>query len=137
MSILNSFKSFFVTVETDVQKVIVAIKTGEQVVAKDLQNAINWIASNAGTITTGVNEAETMLQQILAATPGAAQNATVTKIIADANIAVTQLNAFATAANAGSTAQAVVAGYAAVQNGLAAAATAKAAVANLATTTNS
>ncbi|MEJ0050923.1 MAG: hypothetical protein WDN02_06925 [Methylovirgula sp.] len=130
MGVLETIENAIETTEADVESWIVAIIKGEKVVASKLEAGLNWLASNTPAISAGVASVETMVESIVAATPGAAQNATVTKAIADANEAVAGLNAFANAANTGSNqAQAVVAGYVAYQSAAAAVAGAKAAVA--------
>lgn len=131
MSILQSIENFVETTESDVEAWIVAIIQGAEVAVKDLEKGLNWLASNAPGISAGVAAVETMVESIVASTPGLAQNAVVTKAIADANEAVAGLNAFANAANTGQNqAQAVVAGYVAYQSAAAAVAGAKAAVAS-------
>lgn len=130
MGVLGTIENIVETTEADVESWIVAIIKGEEVVASKLEAGLNWLAGNTPAISAGVASVETMVESIVAATPGAAQNATVTKAIADANEAVAGLNAFANAANTGTNqAAAVVAGYVAYQSAAAAVAGAKAAVA--------
>jgi hypothetical protein len=133
MSFLQDVENVVETTEADVVAIIAEIKTVGTAAEGKLESALNWVVGNAPTIAADIQTVEGLFEQIVASTPGAAQNAIVTKAIADANLAVAGLNAAATAANSGSTAAAVVAGYIAVQNAIASAAGAKAAVAAIPT----
>lgn len=121
MSFLDSLKSFIVTTEADVVAVIAKIKTEEEVVVTEVNNALHWIASNAPTIVADIQSVISVAQVV-----GVAANPQVAAAITAANLAVAALNKFAAASNAGqSNTQAVLQGYVAVQQAQAATALAK------------
>jgi hypothetical protein len=123
MSFIDTLKSFIVTTEADVVAIIAKIKTAEEVVVTDINNALHWIASNAPTI---VSDIQSVIG--VAETVGVASNPQVAAAITAANLAVAALNSFAAASNAGQTStQAVLQGYVAVKQAQAAAASAAAA----------
>jgi hypothetical protein len=130
MNWFTDIENEIITTAVDVEQWILALIKGGEVAVADLGKGINWLASQAPAIDAGVKEAALLLQEVIAATPGAAQNATVTAAIADINNVAAGINAFATAANTGtSNAQALVQGYAAYQAAAASVASAKAAAA--------
>ena len=123
MTFLDKLKNFIVTTEADVVLVIAKIKTEEEVIASEINNALHWIASNTPTIVADI-------QSVIgvAETVGVAANPQVAAAITAANLAVAALNSFAAASNSGSSnTQAVLAGYVAVKQAQAAAASAAAA----------
>ncbi len=123
MSFITTLKSWITTTEADVVAIIAKIKTEEQVVASEINNALHWIASNTPTIVADIQSVVG-----IAETVGVAANPQVAAAITAANVAVNALNAFAAASNSGSSnTQAVLAGYVAVKQAQAAAASAAAA----------
>jgi hypothetical protein len=110
------------TVEADVMAFIQKVDAGAEVLIADLEAAGNWIAANIATI-------DADLQTALGfATAVGGSNATVAQIIADANVSVTALNAYASSINrGGAQISSVIAGYQAITGAAAAAATVKAA----------
>lgn len=126
MSWLTNLEHMFQTTMADIEAVLMKIVQGAEVVEKDLENGLNFLASHAPQIATDLTAATQMAETVIAATPGAAQNAIVTKAIQEANVAVQGLNAFANAANQGNKAQALAQAYVAVQTAQAAVSSAKA-----------
>lgn len=123
MSFFDRLRSFIVETEADVVAVVAKIKTEEEVVASEINSALHWIASNTPAIAADI---ESVVG--IAETVGVAGNPEVAAAIAAANIAVTALNAFASASNSGkSNTQAVLSGYVAVKQAQAAVASAAAA----------
>lgn len=123
MSFIDTLKGWITTTEADVVAIIAKIKTEEQVVASEINNALHWIASNAPTIVADIQSVVG-----IAETVGVASNPQVAAAIIAANTAVAALNAFAAASNSGSSdTQAVLSGYVAVKQAQAAAASAAAA----------
>ena len=132
-----SFANLFHTTEQEILDIISNIKTGEQVVAADINKGLAWVVANAPSIASSIQQVETLISDILAVTPGLSGVAAVNKAIQEANTAVTALNAFATASNTGSNnAAALVQGYVAFQTAAAAAASAKATAASVSTPTS-
>jgi len=130
-SIGASIKSFLITTEADVVAIIAKIKTEEEIVVSEINTALHWIASNAPTI---VSDIQSVVN--VAETVGVAANPQVAAAIAAANLAVTALNTFAAASNAGQTnTQAVLQGFVAVKQAQAAAASAAAAAVSTPTPT--
>jgi hypothetical protein len=122
---LATLQNWITETETDVLNVVAQIRAGEAVIASDISAALHWIASNAPTIASDIEEVVGIVTTV-----GLATNPQVSLAITAANTAVTALNAFAAASNSGaSNTQAVLAGYVAVQQATAAVASAKAAVA--------
>ena len=119
MSFWTSIANFVSYAESDVLKLVAAIKNEEQVAVNDINAALKWIAGNAGTITTDIQQVLGLVQVV-----GIANPAVMTAVTA-ANAAVGALNQFAAAYNSGTgTVQSVIAGYSAFKQAQAAAATA-------------
>jgi len=113
--------SFLQTVEADVQAFITKVAQGAEVLIADLEAAGNWIAANIATIDADLQSALGFAQIV------GGNNATVQKIIADANVSVAALNAYAADSNSGATQIAsVLAGYQAITAAAGAAAMVKA-----------
>jgi len=125
MSFFTSLQNFITETETDVVKVVAAIKADAAVVASDLTTAEHWIASNAPAIAADIEEVLSLVQVV-----GVGSNPEVAAAVVAANLAVGALNAFAKASNTGATpTQAVVAGYVAVKQAQSAVSSAMAATA--------
>jgi hypothetical protein len=123
MSFTTAFWNLIDETESDVLTIITDFKSGVVVAEKDVNYALQWIASNAPAIAADIEEVVG-----IATTIGVAANPEVAAAITAANVAVTALNAFAASSNSGATAtQAVVAGYVAVKQAQAASAAASAA----------
>lgn len=121
--------AWFHTTEQNVLAFVTDIITDVGVAEKDIAKGLSWVVSNAPNIAAGIQQVESLVATVAAATPGLNTNANVTKAIAEANVAVTALNAFATSSNTGqNNAAALVSGYVAYQTAQAAVASAKAAV---------
>lgn len=120
---ITSFENWITTTEADVQEWIVQIKAGVAVAESDINAIAKWVASETPTI---VADLQSVLAIVTAI--GVGSNPDVALAIEAANAAVTALNAFAAAQNAGkSTPTSVVAGYVAVKTAQSAAASAAAA----------
>ena len=116
--------------ETDVQNVIADIKKDVQVADADLKAVSKWAAGMAPTVAVGLQSALSMLESIEAVTPSVGANADVKAAVDAAQLASTELTAFAASYNAGqNTAAAAVNGYVAVKQAQSAVASAAAAVA--------
>jgi len=110
--------------EADVLAVIAEIKQELVVAESDISAALTWIANNAPTIASDIEEVLGIVTTI-----GLGANPEVAAAVTAANVAVTALNAFANAkASGASDTSSVLAGYTAVQQAQAAVANAKAAV---------
>ena len=119
MSFWSSVANFVSYAEKDVLKLVAAIKNEEQVAVSDINSALKWIAGNAGTITTDIQEVLGLVQIVGIANPS------VVTAVSAANAAVGALNQFAAAYNSGTgTVQSVISGYSAFKQAQAAAATA-------------
>jgi hypothetical protein len=117
--------NFIDETETDVLTVITQIKADVVVAESDINSALHWVASNVPAITADIQQVLAIAEEI-----GIASNPDVAVAITAANVAVTALNAFASASNSGqSNTQAVIAGYVAVKQAQAASSSASAAVA--------
>lgn len=122
MTFFDRLKSFIITTEAEIETIVVKIRTEEQVLASEINNALHWIAANTPQIAADIQGVVG-----IAETVGVAANPQVAAAITAANLAVTALNAFAAASNAGkSNPEAVVQGYVAVKQAQAAIASAKA-----------
>jgi hypothetical protein len=118
---MSWFSSFLSTAESDVIKTITAIKSEATVAIADINAALKWIADNAGTITTDIQEVLGLVQVVGIANPS------VEAAVTAANAAVGALNAYAAAYKSGTgTPAAVIAGYSAFKQAQAAAASATA-----------
>ena len=53
---MDSVKSFFVTTEAEVLKVVTAIKTDAAVAEADISTALTWISNNAPTIAADIQQ---------------------------------------------------------------------------------
>lgn len=114
---MSWFTSFFTTVEADIIKIVTAIKTEEQILAKDVNLALKWIAANTPAITADIQQVLSIIQVVGITSPQ------VEAAVVAANTAVTALNAYATAYKNGTgTPAAVIAGYSAYKNAQASAA---------------
>lgn len=132
MSFFASIKSFFVGAEQTIDDIIADVVSGVKVADKVLYATFEKVVAATPAIAANLQAIESMVLQIESATPGATQNAIVTKAILEANVAVDALNAMAEKANAGgSVASSLVSGYVAGQQAQAAVSTAKAAVASV------
>lgn len=121
----STLKNWLMETETDVLNVIATIKADLAVAESDIDAALHWIASNAPTITSDIQQVVGVAQTI-----GLTTNPEFAAAVAGANVAVAALNAFANAANSGqSNTQAVLAGYTAVKTAQSSAALAAAALA--------
>jgi hypothetical protein len=126
----STLENWISETETDVLALISEIKQGFTVLESDLNAALTWIANNAPTIASDVEEVLSIVTTI-----GIGTNPEVAAAVTAANVAVSALNAFANAKNSGATNTAsVLTGYTAVQQAQAAVASAKAAVASAPTT---
>lgn len=118
--------NFIDETESDVLAIIQDIKAGAAVAEADITNALHWVASNTPAIAADIEEVLSIVTTI-----GVASNPEVAAAVSAANIAVTALNAFAKANNAGAgNAQSVLAGYVAVKQAQSAVAAASAAAVN-------
>ena len=130
MGWVQNVENVFVTTIDDVDGWVLAIAKDVEVIPSDIMKGINWLAGQAPAIDVGVQAASVLLKEVIASTPGAAQNATVTAAIADINNVAAGINAFANAANTGTNnVAALVAGYSGYQSAVASTAAAKAAAA--------
>ena len=134
MSFISEVESLFVTTEQDVVNWIADIKQGLAVAEADITNGLNWVASEVPNIVTALQATVGLVEKV-----GLASNPEVAAAIAAANVAVTALNAFAAAQNAGIAAgtsplqvdgTALVAGFTAVKQSQASNALAMAAAAS-------
>ena len=118
-----SFMSFFQTTEADLIKVLGKIKDDVVVLPGEINAALKWLAGNTPAIAADIQSVLSIVEVL-----GVATNPAVATAVADANLAVTALNAYAAASNAGKpNVQAVVQGYVALQQANAAVALAKSA----------
>jgi hypothetical protein len=119
MSWFSSLKTYVAYAEKDVLALVANIKQDVQIAESDINAALRWIAGNAGTITTDIQEVLGLVQIVGIANPQ------VEVAVTAANSAVGALNAFAAAYNSGTgTSSSVIAGYSAFKQAQAAAATA-------------
>lgn len=113
-----SLTSFFETTEADVVALISKVAAGVQLVEKDVDRGIKWVAGEAPAIVSALQTAVGLAQQVGMVNPAE---------LAAANAAVTALNAFASSVNSGvADGQAVVNGYVAYKQATAAVAAAAA-----------
>jgi len=118
-----SFMSFFQTTEADLIKVLGKIKDDVVILPGEINAALKWLAGNTPAIAADIQSVLSIVEVL-----GVATNPAVATAVADANLAVTALNAYAAASNAGKpNVQAVVQGYVALQQANAAVALAKSA----------
>jgi hypothetical protein len=124
-SFLTNLENFFQTTEADIVAIVIDIKNGLAVAESDINTAMKWFAAQIPGIVSGIQQVESVAQQL-----GVTNNAEVAAGIVAANAAVAALNAFAASENSGaSNTSAVVAGFIAVKQSQAAAASAAAAAA--------
>ena len=118
-----SILSFFQTTEADLIKVLGKIKDDAVILPGEINAALKWLAGNTPAIAADIQSVLSIVEVL-----GVATNPAVATAVADANLAVTALNAYAAASNAGKpNVQAVVQGYVALQQANAAVAVAKSA----------
>jgi len=118
-----SIMSFFRTTEADLIKVLGKVKDDMVILPGEINAALKWLAGNTPAIAADIQSVLSIVEVL-----GVATNPTVATAVADANLAVTALNAYAAASNAGKpNVQAVVQGYVALQQANAAVALAKSA----------
>jgi hypothetical protein len=123
-----SLTNWFHTTETEVVAVISKFAADVAVAEAEVDRCMKWVAQEAPTIVAGLQTAVGLAQQVGLVNP---------EELAAANAAVTALNAFAAASNAGkSDPSAVVAGYVAYKQAAAAVASAAATAAHAAVTAN-
>jgi len=121
-----SVMSFFRTTEDDIIKVLGKIKDEAVVLPGEINSALKWLAGNTPAIASDIQAVLSIVEVL-----GVATNPAVATAVADANLAVTALNAYAAASKAGKpNVQAVVQGYVALQQANAAVALAKSASAS-------
>ena len=123
MSFITEFEDWLTTTEGKVQQVIVQINQAIPVAEAAVHAALQWVAGQVPSIAADLQIVEGLIVSL-----GFSTNPNVATAIADANLAVQALNAFAAAENAGNTdAQAIVNGYVALKQAQAAVASATAA----------
>ena len=123
MTIIDNIEAWFVETEAQVQQVIVQINQEVPVVEAQVHSALKWVAGQVPAIATDLQVVTSLITAL-----GFSANPNVATAIADANLAVQALNAFAAAETAGtSDTQAIVNGYVALKQAQAAVASATAA----------
>ena len=126
MSFFAKLQSLIVTTETDVVKVIAAVKAAEKVAEKDVAYALGWVAKQAPTVASDLVRATGIIEAL-----GVSADPRVLAAIEAANIAVKALNVYAAAYKVGSTdQQSVVNGYIAIKQASASVSSAVAAAAS-------
>jgi hypothetical protein len=129
----QGIENAIVTTYDDAKAIFMDIVTGVKGAEAKAGSLLSWIAGQVPNIAADVKAVETDIELVEAAFPGFSQNAAVTTAIADANSAVAGLNAFATAADAGTNnVTAAITGFSAFEAANAATASASAAVASAA-----
>jgi hypothetical protein len=123
MSFITDFENWLTMTETKVQAIIVQIQQEVPVVEAAIHAALQWVAGQVPGIAADLQTVTALITAL-----GFSSNPNVATAIADANLAVQALNAFAAAEKAGSSdAQAIVNGYVALKQAQAAVASATAA----------
>jgi hypothetical protein len=123
VNISSWFSSFFSAAEADVISIVTQIKQDVEIAEADVVKALQWVADNAGTITSDIQQVLGVVQILGISNPA------VETAVTAANSAVNALNVYAAAVKNGTgTPQAVVQGYTAYKQAQQAAAGAMAAV---------